>query len=176
MLRALALLAVLAGPAAAAPVAQAARVSVGLESIVVGAKLGGAESRLDCKASKVQHTVRKCELKAAALPTATSLGNSVAKLTLNAHFQGDVVNMAVVYSPGLSFDFILGLYRNAIGGEPKVEYWADDDHLYASYIWVDGDAEVELTDTVKGAAPPGGVTAYVSSLTRNRALSPEDAR
>jgi hypothetical protein len=175
VLAALALFASLAAQAFAAPVAQAARVNLGPDAVVVGQKLGAAASRLDCKASKVQHTVRKCELKAAELTTAGSLGNNIAKLTLNAHFQDDVVNMAVVYAPGLPFNFVLGLYKTAIGQEPKTEYWADDDHLYASYIWVDGDAEVELTDTIKGDKLPGGVTAYVSSLTRNRALSPDDA-
>jgi hypothetical protein len=171
----LALLAVLAAPVRAASLAEAARVQVGLDEIVIGRTLGAALSRLDCKDSAVQHTVRKCALKPAALALARSLGNPVAKLSLVRHFQGEAVNMSVQYADGLSFDFVLSLYKTAIGSEPKIEYWADDGHLYASYIWVDEGSEVELTDTIKGSKLPGGVTVYVSSLTRNRPLSPDDA-
>jgi hypothetical protein len=174
MLGTLALIGALALPAHADSVARAARVKAGLAEIVVGGKIGAAESKLDCAPSKVQRTVKKCVVKSGELASTRSLGNGVAKVALNVHFQGDVVNLSVAYGPGLSFDFILGLYKAAIGSDPKVEYWADDDHLYASYIWVDGDAEVELTNTVKGEKAAGGVTAYVSSLTRNRALSPDD--
>lgn len=176
MLRAFLLLALLPASGFAASLAESARVQVGLDEIVIGRKLGAAVSRLDCKDSAVQHTVRKCALKPAALASAKAVGNAVAKLTLVQHFQGEAVNMSVQFADGLSFAFLLDRYKSAIGSEPKIEYWADDDHLYASYIWVDEGSEVELTDTIKGAKFPGGVTVYVSSLTRNRPLSPDDAR
>lgn len=166
----------LALPASSAKLAEAAKISLGLEALVVGQKAGAAQAKLSCKDSKVQRTVKKCEVKPEALASARSLGNALEKATLVEHFQGDVVSYSVVYAPGLSFSFVLGLYKSAIGEEPKIEYWADDDHLYASYIWVDGEAEVELTDALKGGKAPGGVTAYVASLTRNRPLSPDDAK
>src|SRR5271154_1907174 len=106
MLRVLVLCAALALPARAEPVARAAAVKVGLAEIAVGGKIGAAQAKLECSPSKVQHTVKKCVVKTAELTSTKSLGNSVDKVTLNVHFEGDVVNMSVAYAPGLSFDFL----------------------------------------------------------------------
>jgi len=157
----------------AGPFARVARLRVGSSEIAVGVK--APADVLACRSGRVQHTVRRCELAAAALAAARCLDHRVKAATLNVHFQGEVVNMSVEFEPGVGFDLLLGDLRAALGAEPRVEYWADDDHLYASYIWVDGDAEIEITKTVKGSAPEGGVRAYVSSLKGNRPLSPDDA-
>jgi hypothetical protein len=153
-----------------APLSKDAVVSVGGSNLEVGAPVGAAEKSLECVAGKVQKTVKRCSLKAADAPFAKSFSHTVAAVNANVHFQGDVVNMSVELS-GVSPSALLGELKIKLG-EPRVEYWADDEHLFASYIWVDGKTEVELTDTVKGGS--GKTILYVASLTGNRPLSPDD--
>jgi hypothetical protein len=167
----------LALPAAALDVAKNAAIKLGLDEIVIGKPIGKALAKLDCPESKGQKTIKRCTIGEKALKTATSQGNALEKVKINVHYQGESVNMAVIYASNLTFDFILGLYKTAMGEDPKVEYWSDDqDNLYGSYIWVDGDAEVEMTQTVVGTPGTGGVTVFVSSLKRGRPLNPADKK
>jgi hypothetical protein len=96
-------------------------------------------------------------------------------VSLNLHFQGQVINMSVEFASGNDVDGVLGQLTSAFGLPPKIQYWADDAHLYASYIWVDGEAEVEVTKVVKGDAGDGKVRMYVSSLLGGLPMSPDDA-
>ncbi len=173
MLRAAAVLCLFAClPASAGTLAEEAAVSVAGGKIAAGAPVGSAREQLDCSASKVQSTISRCALKPASAPFSRILGRAVAAVTLNLHFQGDVVNMSVELS-GVAPDALLGELKSQLTGEPRVEYWADDEHLFASYIWVDGKTEVELTLAVKG--PAGKTILYVSSLAGNRPPNPADA-
>jgi hypothetical protein len=169
-------LSLLSSAAQAASLAPAARLNVGAESLVVGSKAAGAADFLDCAKSEVQHTILQCSLKRQAVPAAMSVGRRVQSAFLNLNFKGRVINMSLTFDAGLGFDVLLGDYELALGSEPKVQYWADDKHLYASYIWIDGNTEVELSRTLKGPSSDGPVRAYVSSLAGNQELSPEDAR
>jgi hypothetical protein len=162
--------------ARAAGLAEAARLIVGQDSVAVGRIVGAAAGSLDCKTSAVQHTIQPCALKPAALPTAFSVGHRVQSVSLNVNYKGKVINMSVAYENGLGFDAILGDYKAALAASPKVQYWADDAHLYASYIWIDGETEVEISRVVKGAAQDGAVRVYVSSLAGNPDLNPDDSR
>jgi len=169
---------VLLSPAAAraAALAPAAKLNVGAESLVVGSKAGSAADFLDCAKSEVQHTILQCSLKHEAVPAAMSVGRRVQSAFLNLSFKGRVINMSLTFDAGLSFDVLLGDYKLALGSDPKIQYWADDKHLFASYIWIDGTTEVELSRTLKGPSTDGPVRAYVSSLSGNQELAPEDAR
>ena len=156
--------------------AQAARLSVGPDELVVGQKTARADELLDCVKSEVQHTLRQCALKPSALPSSFSVGHRVQSAALTVNFKGEVVNMSVAFDAGLGFDVLLSDYKAALSASPKIQYWADDKHLYASYIWIDGDAEVEISRTLKGPAADGPVRVFVSSLSGNQDLSPEDAQ
>jgi hypothetical protein len=160
---------------AESPLARETRVVISGDSLAVGAADKAAEGRLDCAASTTQHTVLRCKVPGSVVPFAGSLGRSVDAVTLNVHFQGQVLNMSVEFSAGSDVEAVLGQLKSAFGREPKIQYWADDSHLYASYIWVDDEAEVEVTKTVKGAAGDGKVRMYVSSLLGGLPLSPDDA-
>ncbi|MFI5346842.1 MAG: hypothetical protein ACHQ51_10750 [Elusimicrobiota bacterium] len=162
-------------PAWAGPLASAARLNVGPEQLAVGRRSPGFAAILDCASSQVQHTILQCVLKPAVLPTTSSVGRRVQSASLTLNFKGDVVNMSVAYDPALSFDILMSDYKAALASDPKVQYWADDAHLYASYIWIDGETEVEITRTLKGPAAGGGVRVFVSSLSGNTELSPDDA-
>ena len=105
-----------------------------------------------------------------------SVGRRVRSAILNLNFKGRVINMSLTFDAGLSFDVLLGDYKLALGSEPKIQYWADDKHLFASYVWIDGTTEVELSRVMKGQATDGPVRAYVSALSGNQELAPEDAR
>jgi hypothetical protein len=156
--------------------AQAARLNLRSGALAVGFQAGAAEPALDCRDSTVQHTIRRCRLKAAEAGVATSLGHPVKNATLNLHFQGDVLNMSLEFERAIGFERLLADCTSAAGFAPKVQYWADDGHLYASYIWVDGDAELELARTIKGADDGSSLRVYLSSLSGGRPLSPQDAR
>jgi hypothetical protein len=160
---------------AASPLAREASVTISGEPLIVGASEKAADRRLDCAASAVQHTVLRCQIAAAAVSSASSLGRRVDGVTLNVHFQGQIINMSVEFSAGNDIDDVLGQLKTAFAQEPKVQYWADDAHLFASYIWVDQEAEVEVTRTVKGGAGDGKVRMYVSSLLGGLPMSPDDA-
>ena len=95
-------------------------------------------------------------------------------VSLNVHFQGRIVNMSVEFSGASDVEAVLGQLKELFGAEPKIQYWADDAHLYASSIWVDGEAEVEVTRIVKGDAGDGKVRMYVSSLLGGLPISPDD--
>lgn len=153
--------------------ARSARVAIGPDQLVIGEKLASAAQYLDCAKSSVQHTIRKCTLKPAWIQAASSVGLRIEEATLNIHFQGDVINMAVEY--GASFDAVFNAYKAALPGTPKITYWADDGHLYASYIWIAGNTEVEITKTVKGSPGDGRTRVYIASISVERPLSPEDA-
>ena len=176
MLKLVFALALLSPAASAASLAPAARLNIGPEGLVVGSKSGSAADFLDCAKSEVQHTILQCTLKPTAVPAAMSVGRRVQSAFLNLNFKGRIINMSLTFDAGLSFDVLLGDYTLALGSEPKVQYWADDKHLFASYIWIDGNTEVELSRTIKGASTGGPVRAYVSSLAGNQDLPPEDAR
>ncbi len=155
--------------------AREARVLVSGESLSVGSSAGAARRSLDCAESTVQHTILRCQVPPAAVSFASSLGRGVESVTLNVHFQGRIINMSVEFASGNDVEAVLRQLQSALGAEPKVQYWADDAHLYASSIWVDGATEVEVTKTVKGAAGDGKVRMYVSSLLGGLPLSPDDA-
>jgi hypothetical protein len=165
----------LASTAWSGPLSGAARLNVGSQQFAVGRRSLGYASTLDCAASAVQHTILQCSLKPAVLPTASSVGRRVQSASLTLNFKGDVVNMSVAFDPALGFDVILSDYKAALASDPKVQYWADDAHLYASYIWIDGETEVEITRTLKGTSAGGSVRVFVSSLSGNTELSPDDA-
>lgn len=160
---------------AASPLARAARLTVSGESVMVGVVDKAAQQRLECAPSTAQHTIIRCKIPAVAVSFASCLGRRVEGATLNVHFQGQPINMSVEFSAGTSVENLLSQLRTAFGLEPKIQYWADDAHLYASYIWVDGEAEIEVTKTLKGDAGDGKVQMYVSSLTGGLPLSPDDA-
>jgi hypothetical protein len=160
---------------AESPLAREARVTVSGESLTVGTADKSFQRRLDCAASTAQHTILRCKVPAAAVLLASSLGRRVDDVSLNLHFQGRIINMAVEFSAGNDVQAVTDQLKAAFGLEPKVQYWADDAHLYASYIWVDGEAEVEVTKTVKGAAGDGKVRMYVSSLLGGLPISPDDS-
>jgi hypothetical protein len=167
---------ILLAPAArAASLAPAAKLNIGAESLTVGSNAGSAADFLDCAKSEVQHTILPCSLKKTAVPAAMSVGRRVQSAFLNLNFKGEVINMSLTFDLGLGYDVLLGDYKQALGSSPKVQYWADDKHLYASYIWIDGETEVEISRVIKGAAPDGAVRVYVSRLAGNPDLSPEDA-
>jgi hypothetical protein len=160
---------------ASGALADAVAVTSAGRALVVGAANPAAETPLDCAADTVQHTVRRCRLKEAAAASASCLGRTLDGATFNIHFQGEIVNMSATFPSGTSPDDVLSQLRAVLGGRPKLEYWADDAHLYASYIWVDGETEVELTQTVKGDPGDGKARLYVSSLRGDRPLNPIDA-
>lgn len=173
-LLAAACLALLASPVLAeSPLAKAVAVAAAGKALAAGAATPGELGLLDCAPNTVQHTILRCKLKAAELPFAACLGRALDGATFNVHFQGEIVNMSVEFASGASPADVLSQLRGLLGA-PKREYWADDAHLFASYIWVDGEAEVELTETVKGDAGDGKARLYVSSLTGGRPLSPQD--
>lgn len=178
MIKSAVLALVLLSPSAAraAALAPAARLNVGAEGLVVGSKAGSAADFLDCAKSEVQHTILQCSLKPAAVPAAMSVGRRVQNAFLNLNFKGEVINMSLTFDAGLGFDVLLGDYKLALGSSPKIQYWADDKHLYASYIWIDGETEVEISRVIKGTAPDGAVRVYISRLAGNPDLSPEDAK
>jgi hypothetical protein len=157
-----------------AGLATAARLNIGSESLVVGQKTTVADQLLDCKLSKVQHTIRQCVLKPALAASTWSAGHRVKGASVTLNFQGDVINMSVEYEPGLGADVLIADYSTAIGANPKTQYWADEDHLYASSIWIDADTEVEISRAIKGASD-GSARAFVSRLSGNPLLSPDDA-
>jgi hypothetical protein len=166
-----------ANPARAlAPSAQAARLNVGADRFVVGGKTDNAGELLDCAKSEVQHTILQCSLKPAALTSASSVGRRVQGAALTLNFKGEIINMSLTFDAGLAFDVLLSDYKLALEASPKVQYWADDKHLFESYIWIDGATEVELTRPLKGPAQEGAVRVYISSLSGDQDLSPEDAR
>lgn len=170
------MIAVAAAPCfAASPLAREARVTLSGESLQVGAADAAANARLACEPSAAQHTILRCKVAPAAVSFASCLGRRVDAVTLNLHFQGKIVNMSVEFAAGSDADAVLAQLKGALGSEPKLQYWADDAHLYASYIWVDGEAEIELTKTVKGPAGDGKTRLYVSSLLGGLPLSPDDA-
>lgn len=160
---------------AASPLAYEARVVVSGQNLVAGAANAAADASLDCAAPTVQRTIRRCKLSPAVAAFATCLGRRVDGVTLNIHFQGDLINMFVEFASGNGVDAVLGQLKSAFGKEPRIQYWADDSHLYASYIWIDGEAEVEVTKVVKGDAGDGKVRMYVSSLLAGRPLNPDDS-
>jgi hypothetical protein len=155
--------------------AQSARLVVDSGPLIVGQMVEGAAEALDCRTSSVQHTVQPCALKPRALPSASSVGRRVQSASLTVNFKGRVVNMSLAFDAGLGFDALFSDYKTALGSSPKVQYWADDAHLYASYIWIDGETEVEISRTLKGSSEGGPVRVYISSLSGNPDLSPEDA-
>ena len=159
---------------AASPLAREARLTVSGESVMVGVADKAAERRLECAPSTAQHTIIRCKVPAASVTFASCLGRRIDGATLNIHFQGQPINMSVEFSAGTSVEDVLSQLRTALGLEPKIQYWADDAHLYASYIWVDGEAEIAVTKTLKGNAGDGKVRLYVSSLTGGLPLSPDD--
>lgn len=167
----IAILLALCLPAFAGTLADEAAVSVAGTKLSAGAPAGKAREQLECAQSKVQRTVSRCSLKAASVSFAKSLGHPLASLTLNLHFKGEVVNMSFELT-GVAPDALVSELKAKLPGEPRVEYWADDEHLFASTIWVDGKTEVEFTRAVKG--PAGKTIVYVSSLTGNRPLNPDD--
>jgi hypothetical protein len=159
--------------AQAPSVPYSARVSVSGEELAVGAAPSkNAVAQLDCQASPVQSTVQFCSLKPAVATFAKCLGRSVAGVTLNLHFQGEIVNMAIELAGGASADAVIAQLTSLFGRAPTLSPWADKDHLYASHIWVDADGEVEITKTVKGP-DDGKVRLYVSSFA-GRAINPDD--
>lgn len=162
-----------AGKAWSAGLAAAARLNVGAEQLVVGQTANAG--LLDCKASAVQHTIKRCALKPALAATASSVGRRIKSAAVTLNFQDTVINMSLEFDAGLGADLLTGDYAAAIGSAPKTQYWADDDHLYASSIWIDGETEVEISRTVKGASD-GAARAFVSRLAGNPLLSPDDAR
>jgi|GEM_PF-2848461 len=160
---------------AASTLAREARVTVSGEALTVGVADKSSRSQLDCVASTIQHTILRCQVPPAAVSFASSLGRRVDAVSLTLHFTGQIINMSVEFASGNDVDGVLGQLTAALGLPPKIQYWADDAHLYASYIWVDGEAEVEVTKTVKGGAGDGKVRMYVSSLLGGLPLSPDDA-
>lgn len=167
--------ALLAVPArAASPLARAASVALSGESFAVGAGGPEAVKRLDCAPSTVQRTILRCKVPAAAASFAACLGWRIDSAALNVHYQGRVLNMSVEFADS-GADALLSQLRGVIGSAPKVQYWADDAHLYASYIWVDGEAEIEVTKTLKGPVGDGKTRLYVSSLSGDLPLNPDDA-
>jgi len=159
---------------AASPLAHEARVAVSGEDLVVGVADKAANLQLDCAASTVQHTIRRCKLNASVAPFASSLGRRIESPSFTVHFQGQIVNMSVQFASGTGVDEVLNQLKTAIGREPKVQYWADDAHLFASYIWVDQETEIEITKTVVGDAGDGKVRLYASSLLGGLPISPDD--
>ena len=160
---------------ASSPFAREARVTVSGENLIVGAADKAALAQLDCAASTVQHTIRRCRLNAAVASSASSLGRHVESAAVTVHFQGEIVNMSVEFSAETNVDEVLNQLKSAFGREPRIQNWADDAHLFASYIWVDQETEVEITKTVKGDAGDGKVRMYVSSLLGGRPISPDDS-
>lgn len=154
--------------------AQAARFDVGQYELIVGGKIGNAEKTLNCLPEKIQHTIRQCHLKKEALSRALFMDAPIEKMNLSLHFQGDIVNMSIEYGADTSFDSLLETYKEKIYPNPKVDYWTDGDHLYASYIWIDSTTEIELSRMIKGTSDSAPIRAYVSDLTGNRPLNPED--
>jgi hypothetical protein len=154
--------------------ARAARVTISGEPLTVGAANRAAERFLNCSASAVQHTIRSCKSVAPEGAFASSLGRRVDGVTLNLHFQGKIVNMSIEFAAGNDADAVLSQLKKELGEEPKVQYWADPAHLFASYIWVDGKTEIEVTKTVKGDAGDGKVRMYVSTLLGGLPINPED--
>jgi hypothetical protein len=156
--------------------AEAARLNVGSDRLIVGSVTERAAELLDCSKSEIQHTILQCSLKPKALPSAFSAGHRLQSASLTLNFKGRVVNMSLAFDAGLGFDVLLSDYKAAFAASPKIQYWADDKHLYASYIWIDSDTEIEISRTLKGPTEGGPVRVYVSSLSGNEDLSPEDAR
>ncbi len=160
---------------AAPPLAQIGRVTVSGESLMVGAADPAAAKQLECATSSVQRTIVKCKVPAPVISFTTCLGRHVDSVLLNNHFSGQIINMSVEFSADNNVDSLLTQLQATIGQQPKIQYWADDVHLYASYIWVDGVAEIEVTKTVKGATGDGKVRLYTSSLLGGLPLNPDDA-
>ena len=160
---------------AESPLARAARVTVSGEALTVGVADKASQRQLDCAASTAQHTILRCKVPAAAVSFAGALGRRVDGVSLNLHYQGRILNMSVAFSADSGVESVLGQLKTEFGREPKVQYWADDAHLYASYIWVDEEAEVEVTKIAKGGDGDGKVRMYVSSLLGGLPLSPDDA-
>lgn len=163
-----------AAPAAAEPVALAARLDVGGLSVVVGRPAGEAMRYFDCPASAAQCTVLRCRLTPEGAAAASALGFPVAGATLNVHFQGDVQNMAIDFG-GLDAGALLARLRSALAPrEPTLQHWADDERLYESSIWVEDGAEAEVTRTLRGEGGAGGARLYASSLAGGRPVCPGD--
>ncbi|MFI5361410.1 MAG: hypothetical protein ACHQ49_05530 [Elusimicrobiota bacterium] len=158
---------------AASPFALAARLTLSGEDLAVGAADKAANGRLDCAAGTVQRTVLRCKPNAAVTPFASCLGRRVESAAVTLHFQGEVVNMSVEFSAGNGVDDVLNQLRSTLGAEPKVQYWADDAYLFASYIWVDQETEIEVTKTLKGSGD-GKVRLYASTLLGGLPLSTDD--
>jgi hypothetical protein len=118
--------------------------------------------------------VKRCSLKPDALSRATAFGRAVKSATLNLHFQGAVLNMSVEFDAAP--ETLIADARAAFGRAPKVQYWADDAHLYEASIWIDeaDQAEVEIDRAIKGAKD-SGARVYLSSLAGGRPLHPDDA-
>ena len=157
---------------AASPLARGARITVSGQELVIGVADKTANLQLDCAPSTVQHTVRRCKLNAAVAPFADSLGRHADNVAFTVHFQGEIINMSIEFAS--SVDEILDRLKADFGQEPKIQYWADDAHLFASYIWVDQETEVEVTKTVKGDAGDGKTRMYVSSLLGGLPIHPDD--
>ncbi|MBI4054504.1 MAG: GIY-YIG nuclease family protein [Elusimicrobia bacterium] len=154
--------------------ARTVQVRIGNNFLIVGEANPGADRYLDCPESSVQHTIRRCQLKERWVSSASSLGHAIKKVTLNMHFQGTIVNMGIEYAPGVAADLLIHECKTLFAREPKIEYWADEAHLYASYIWIDEDTEVEISKTIRGGSD-GEAKLYVSNLSGNRPLHPKDA-
>jgi hypothetical protein len=174
-MRALLLSLALAAPCrAASPYAKAAQVKLGAAAITIGADASKSAAHLECGESKVQKTIRRCKLAEASRPFAAFLGRSVEAVTATLHWQGEAVNMSIELGKDSDVDAVLAQLEGLLGKKPGVQYWADDAHLFASYIWVDGETEVELTKTVKGDKGDGKVRLYVASIVGGRPAHPDD--
>jgi len=159
----------------AGALARAARVVIPGGVLEVGAADKAADAELDCAHSAVQHTILRCTLPDSLISQAVVLGRRVKSVTLNVHFQGEILDMSVAFADGSGAESIIGELKSQLSKKPIVQYWADDSHLYASTIWVDGKTEIEVTRTVKGAQDQDGARMYVSSLLGGLPLNPADA-
>ncbi|HVC09765.1 MAG TPA: hypothetical protein VNH15_07500 [Elusimicrobiota bacterium] len=164
-----------ASQTAAGTLAYAARVVTPGGALEVGAADKAADAELDCARSAVQRTILRCALPGSLVSQAAVLGRRVKSVTLNVHFQGEILDMSVAFADGSGAESVIGQLESEISKKPVVQYWADDSHLFASTIWVDGKTEIEVTRTIKGAADEGGARMYVSSLLGGLPLNPADA-
>ena len=154
--------------------AYAARVLIPGGVLEVGVADKAADARLDCANSSVQHTILRCTLPQPLASQASSLGRSVQSVTLNLHYQGEILDMSIAFA-NAGADGVIRQLESDLGKKPVVQYWADSSHLYASSIWVDGKTEVEVSRTVKGSSDGGGARLYVSTLLGGLPLNPADA-
>lgn len=154
--------------------AYAAKLSVGMSEFSVGHKAGKTEKLFDFPPDGIQHTVARCALKPEAAKNAFSFGNQVEEARMNVHFQGDIINMSITYAASVDFAALLKAMNASLSSPTKTEYWTDGAHLYESSIWIDEKTEIEISRAIKGAVSDKRVTVFISSLSGNRPLSPED--